>query len=85
MGLYERLLKERIKDEQHRGGSLPGMRGLDSKVLVRRIEDALQDQAQYAADLSVMHRLITRDPHTAGEGERLGSLKVDEQQGVHRS
>jgi len=42
MGLYERLLKERADEEQRLGGPLPRMRGLDSKVLVSRLEDALR-------------------------------------------
>ena len=57
MGLYERLLGERAAEEQRRGGPLPSMRGLDSKVMVRRFEDANKPPG-YAADLSMMHRLI---------------------------
>jgi hypothetical protein len=75
MGLYERLLKERAEVERRRGIPLPGMRGLNSKVLGRRLED-LKEPPGYAADLVMMHRLIMRGPHNVGEGMRLGSLKA---------
>ena len=75
MGLYEQLLKERADEEQRRGAPLPPMCGLDSKFLVRRVEN-LKGRPGYAADLSMMHRLIARGPHNAGEGMRLGSLKA---------
>jgi hypothetical protein len=54
---------------------LPSMRGLHSKVLARRLEDSSR-RPGYAADLSMMHRLIARDPRNAGEGMRLGRLKA---------
>ena len=76
MGLYERLLVERAEEEQRLGGPLPRMRGLDSKVLVRRLEDATWAQPKYAVDLLMMHRLLTRGPRNVGEGMRLGSLKA---------
>ena len=75
MGLYQRLLEERAEEEQRQSELLPPIRGLDSKVLVRRLEDAPRRQ-RYAADLSMIHRLITRGPRNAGEGMRLGSLKA---------
>jgi hypothetical protein len=49
---------------------------LGSKVLVRRLK-ALGRRPGYAADLSMMHRLIiTRGPRNSGEGMQLGSLKA---------
>ena len=75
MDLYERLLEEQAEEEQRRGEPLPKMRGLDSKVLVRRLEDAPRGRQGYAADLSMMHQLMKRGPRNAGEGMRLGSLK----------
>jgi hypothetical protein len=75
VGLYERLLEERAEEERHQGGLLPMMRGLNSRVLVRRLEDS-KERPGYAADLSMMLRLITRGPRNAGEGMRLGSLKA---------
>jgi hypothetical protein len=75
MGLYGRLLEERAEEEQRLGEPLPPMRGLDSKVLVRRLEDAPRRQ-RYATDLSMMYRLMNRGPRNAGEGIRLGSLKA---------
>ena len=76
MGLYERLLEERVEEEQRRGESLPKMRGLDSRVMVRRLEDANRGRPGYAADLATMHQLITKGPRNAGEGMRLVSLKA---------
>jgi hypothetical protein len=71
MGLYRRLLEEQRRDD-----SLPRIRDLDSKVLARRLEYTSKKRPQYAADLSLMHRLLTRCPRNAGEGMRLGSLKA---------
>jgi hypothetical protein len=76
MGLYERLLEERAEAEQCQGGPLPPMRGLDSKVLVRWLEDAPTRRPRYTADLSMMHRIITWGPRKAGEGMRLANLKA---------
>ena len=76
MGLYKRLLEERAEEEQRQGDSLPRMRGLNSRVLVWRLEDAPRGRQGYAADLSLMHRLITCGRRNAGKGMRLGSLKT---------
>lgn len=76
MGLYERLLEERAEEERRQGEPLPKVGGLDSKVLVRRLEDAPRKRPGYAADLLMLRRLITRGPRNAGEGMRLGSLKA---------
>jgi hypothetical protein len=35
-----------------------------------------RNRPKYAADLLMMHRVITKGPHSAGEGMRLGSLKA---------
>jgi hypothetical protein len=75
MGLYKRLLEERTEEERLRGGALPPMRGLNSKVLVRRLEDSDRHPG-YAADLLMIQRLITRSPRNTGKGMRLGSLKA---------
>jgi hypothetical protein len=75
LGLYERLLEERAEEEQRWRDPLPKVRGLDSKVLVRRLEDPNRHPG-YADDLLMIQRLITRGPCNAGEGMRLGSLKA---------
>jgi hypothetical protein len=75
MELYERLLEERAEEEQRWGGLLPPRRGPGSKVLVRRLEDS-KGRPGYAADLSMMHRIITWGPRNAGEGMRLANLKA---------
>jgi hypothetical protein len=76
MGLHKRLLEERAEEEERRDGSLPRMRDVGSKVLVRWLEDALGRGSGYDADLSMMYRLMTRRPRNTGEGIRLGSLKA---------
>jgi hypothetical protein len=44
LGLYKRLLEERAEEEQRRGGPLPRRRSLDSKVLARRLQDAIRSR-----------------------------------------
>jgi hypothetical protein len=71
VGLYERLIEERTEEEQRWGERLPPMRGLNSKVLARRLEDApAKGRPGYTGDLLTMHRLITRGPRSAAEGMR---------------
>jgi hypothetical protein len=55
MELHRRLLEERAEEEQRRGGVLPPMRGLDSKVLIPRTEGSNR-RPRYASDLLMMHR-----------------------------
>lgn len=76
MGLYERLLQERAEEEERRGGPLLTVRSLDSKVLARWLGSASEKRQGYAADLSMLYRLIKSGPRNAGEGMRLGSLKA---------
>lgn len=75
MELYERLIEERAEEEQRLGGPLPKRQSLDSKILVRRFEDAPR-RPGYAADLSMMHRFMKRGSSNAVEGMRLGNLKA---------
>jgi hypothetical protein len=75
VGLYERLLKERAEEEQCQDRPLLRIRGLDSKVLVRQLQ-APGRRPGYAADLSMMHRLIARGPSNRGESMQFGSLKA---------
>jgi hypothetical protein len=61
MGLHERLLEERAEGERRRGRPLGAFYGLESSVLDRRLANAPKDRPTgYAADLSTMHRLMTR-------------------------
>jgi hypothetical protein len=76
MEVYERLLEERAEEEQRLGEPLPRLRSTDSKIPVRRLEDAPWGRQGYAADLSMMHRLMRRGPRNTGEGLRLVSLKT---------
>jgi hypothetical protein len=73
VGLYEQLLKEQAEEERHRDGPLPKMRGLDSKVLVRRLEEVPERRPGYAAYLSMMQRLTSRALSTPGKVCGLGA------------
>jgi hypothetical protein len=76
MGLYERLLEERTQEERRRGRPLGAFYGLDSPVLDRRLAEAPEDrQPGYAADLSTLHRLMTRGVHSQGDAYRFHGLK----------
>ena len=76
MGLYERLLKEKEDGERRRGGPLPARRGLDSRVLDRRLGGAPKDRPPgYAADVATMRRLIIRGVHSQVGAYRLHGLK----------
>jgi hypothetical protein len=71
VGLYERLLGEQVEEEQRQDGQMPTMRGLASQVLVKRLVNDPRDRLKYAADLSMMHRLMTRGPCNVGEGMKV--------------
>ena len=76
MGLYERLLEEREKEEERRGRPPGASYGSDSPVLDRLLADASKDRPSgYAADLSTMHRLMSRGVHSQGDAYRLHGLK----------
>ncbi len=67
MDLYERLLEQRLleeqaKDERRWGEALPKVSDLESKVLVRRLAGASRRRPGYAANLSMMHRLNNQRP-----------------------
>jgi hypothetical protein len=77
MGLYERLLQERAKEERRRGGPLPPTRRSGSKVLDRRMGNPPKDRPPgYAADLSTLHRLMTEGPRGQGDAYRFHGLKA---------
>jgi hypothetical protein len=76
MGLHERLLEEREKEERRRGRPPGASYGSDSPVLDRRLANAPKDRPTgYVADLSTMHRLISEGPRSPWTGMRLGSLR----------
>ena len=78
MGLYERLLEEREKEERRTGRPLGTLYGSDSPVLDRLLlAEAPEDrQPGYAADLSTMHRLMSRGVHSQGDAYRFHGLKA---------
>ena len=76
MGLYERLLMEKEEEQRLRGGPLPRIRGLDSRVLDRLLEGVPKGHPPgYAADLAMMRRLITRGVHSQGAAYRLHGFR----------
>ena len=57
MGLYERLLEEREKEERRGGRPLGASYGLDSPVLERRLGNPPKDRPPgYRRDLRQLHR-----------------------------
>ena len=77
MGLYERILEERAEEEKRRGRPLGTLYGLDSPVLDRLLADAPEDRPPgYSADLSTMHRLMSRGVRSQGDAYRLHGLKA---------
>ena len=76
MGLYERLLEERKKEERRRGRPLGSFYGLDSPVLDRRLADAPGNRPpRYRADLYALHRYANEGVRGQGDAYRLHSLK----------
>ena len=77
MGLYERLLEEREKEERHRGRPLGAFYGSDSPVLDRLLlADAPKDRSpQYRADLYALHRYANEGVRAQGEAMRFASLR----------
>ena len=76
MGLYERLLEERVKEERRRGRPPGASYGSDSPVLDKRLGNPPKDRPPgYAADLATMHRLIAHGIQSPEAGIRLGSLR----------
>jgi hypothetical protein len=68
---------EREKEERRRGRPLGALYGSDSPVLDRRLADASKDRPSgYAADLSTMHRLMSRGVHSQGDAYRFHGLKA---------
>jgi hypothetical protein len=61
VGSYERLLEKEEEERRRGGGLLPSRRGSGSGVLNRRLGAAPKDcPPGYAADLAMVHRLVTR-------------------------
>ena len=55
---------------------MPRVRGLDSKVLNRRLESGSEDHpSEYVGDLSTIHRLLSRGICSQGGAYRLHNLK----------
>ena len=76
MGLYERLLQQRAREERRRGGPLPPARRSGSKVIDRRLGNPPKDRPPgYAADLAMVHRFVTRGVRSQGGAYRLHGLK----------
>ena len=77
MGLYERLLEERVQEEERRRGRpLGALYGSDSPVLDRRMADAPKDRPPgYRGDLRLLHRYINEGVRGQGEAHRFASFR----------
>jgi hypothetical protein len=78
MGLYERLLEEREKEERRRGRPLGASYGSDCPVLDRLLlADAPQDRPPgYLGDLRLLHRYVNEGVRGQGPAMRFASLKA---------
>jgi hypothetical protein len=76
MGLYEKILAERVEEELRRGRPLGHFYGLDSPALDRLlVNNAPKDRPEYSADLRKLHRYIRRGVHSPGAAMQYMSLK----------
>jgi hypothetical protein len=76
MGLYERLLEERKREERRTGRPLGAFYGLDSPILDRRLADAPEDRPPgYRGDLRLLHRYANEGVGAQGAAMRFASLK----------
>jgi hypothetical protein len=77
MGLYERLLEEREKEERRRGRPLGAFYGLDSPVLDRLLlANAPEDRPPgYRGYLPLLHRYANEGVRGQGPAMRFASLR----------
>ena len=78
MGLYERLLEEKEKEERRRGRPLGASCGSDSPVLDRLLlADAPEDRPPgYRGDLRLLHRYANEGARAQGPAMRFASLRA---------
>ncbi|HKH76702.1 MAG TPA: hypothetical protein VKA51_07090 [Rubrobacteraceae bacterium] len=78
MGLYERLLEERVQEEERRRGRpLGAFYGSDSTLLERRLADASEDRPPgYRGDLRLLHRYVNEGVRGQGDAYRFHGLKA---------
>jgi hypothetical protein len=77
IGLYERLLEEREKEEERRGRPPGASYGSDSPVLDRLLADAPEDRsAGYRRDLRLLHRFAKEGVRGQGAAMRFASLRT---------
>jgi hypothetical protein len=77
LGLYERLLQERAREEERRRGRPLGtLHGSDSPVLKRRLADASEDRPPgYHGDLRLLHRYANEGVRGQVPAMRFASLR----------
>jgi hypothetical protein len=75
MGLYERILEERVEEERRRGRPLGPYRGIDSVVIDRLAERASSKPPGYMADMLRLHHFVHCGPSSWATGMRFGSLR----------
>jgi hypothetical protein len=77
MGLYEKILAERVEEERRRGRPLGRFYGLDSPALDRLLSNAHKDRPKrYGADLRRLHRYIYKGVGSPGAGMHFASLRA---------
>jgi len=73
--LYEKIIAERTEEEQRRGRPLGHFRGVDSKMLDRRLNNPPEEQSRYGADVHRLHQYVHRGVRSQGGAMQLASLK----------
>jgi len=75
MGLYERLLGEREKEERRRGRPLGAFYGSDSPVLDRRLADVPKDRVGDRTDPYALYQHSRKGVRSQGDAYRFHSLR----------
>ena len=75
MGLYERILEERVEEEQRRGRPLGPYRGVDSVVIDRLARTASSKPPSYMSDMMRLYYFVHHGPSSWATGMWFGSLK----------
>jgi hypothetical protein len=75
MGLYERILEERVEEERRRGRPLGPYRGMDSVVIDRLAERASPKPPGYMSDVLTLHYFVHHGPSSWATGMWFGSLR----------
>lgn len=75
MGLYERIIEERVKEDRRRGRPLEPYRGLDSVIIDRLARKAPSKPPGYMSDMLKLHYFVHQRPSSWATGMWFGSLR----------